>query len=176
MEAKSPLKIFTIGVYGYTEDEFFGALVENEIDLFIDIRARRGVRGARYKFVNSSYLQLKLKEMGIGYAHLKELAPPDEIRIEQKRADQQKGTKKRDRAGLSMGFAEAYRKQVLQSYDMQGLFSCARRRSEYPTDKCLRRPVLFCVEQRPQACHRFLVTEALARQVDAEIEHIEKEI
>ena len=29
--------IFTIGVYGSTEESFFGALVENEIELFIDI-------------------------------------------------------------------------------------------------------------------------------------------
>ena len=32
--------IFTIGVYGSTEESFFGTLVENEIELFIDIRAR----------------------------------------------------------------------------------------------------------------------------------------
>ena len=44
------LKIYTIGVYGKTEDEFFDALVENEIELFIDIRARRGMRGSKYSF------------------------------------------------------------------------------------------------------------------------------
>ena len=83
------LTIFTIGVYGFSEDAFFTALKDHEIDLFIDIRARRGMRGAKYKFVNSSYLQAKLKEMGIGYAHLKELAPTPRIRGLQEQADQQ---------------------------------------------------------------------------------------
>lgn len=56
--------IFTIGVYDSTEESFFGALVKNEIELFIDIRARRGMRGSKYKYVNSAALQSKLKESG----------------------------------------------------------------------------------------------------------------
>ena len=58
------MKIYTIGVYGKTEDEFFRALEDNGIELFIDIRARRGMRGSKYSFVNSSYLQAELNENG----------------------------------------------------------------------------------------------------------------
>ncbi len=56
------MKIYTIGVYGSTEEEFFGKLTKSKIDLFCDIRQRRGVRGRQYAFVNSSYLQKKLSE------------------------------------------------------------------------------------------------------------------
>ena len=48
------MKIYTIGVYGSSEEEFFGKLTESKIDLFCDIRQRRGVRGRQYAFVNSN--------------------------------------------------------------------------------------------------------------------------
>ena len=96
--------IFTIGVYGTSEDAFFCSITENKVDLFIDIRARRGMRGSKYKFVNSKYLQAKLRELGIAYAHLIELAPSKAIRGIQQSADQESRTAKRQRAVLS----EAY--------------------------------------------------------------------
>ena len=65
------MKIYTIGVYGSTEEEFFGKLTKFQIDLFCDIRQRRGVRGRQYAFVNSSYLQKKLSDLGIGYLYEK---------------------------------------------------------------------------------------------------------
>ena len=57
--------LFTIGVYNSTEESYFQKLVENKIDVFCDIRQRRGVRGSQYKYVNSNYLQNKLAELGI---------------------------------------------------------------------------------------------------------------
>ena len=57
------LKIYTIGVYGSTEEIFFNKLKLHNIDLFCDIRQRRGVRGSQYKYVNSNYLQAKLQEL-----------------------------------------------------------------------------------------------------------------
>ena len=69
------MKIFTIGVYASTELLFFKKLAENKIDTFCDIRQRRGVRGREYAFVNSTYLQQKLKVTGIQYTHILSLAP-----------------------------------------------------------------------------------------------------
>ncbi len=46
------MKFYTIGVYGSTGNEFFQKLIDNNIDTFCDIRQRRGVRGAKYAFVN----------------------------------------------------------------------------------------------------------------------------
>ena len=49
------INVFTIGVYGSTENSFFEKLAQSRIDLFCDIRQRRGVRGSQYKYVNSIY-------------------------------------------------------------------------------------------------------------------------
>lgn len=38
-------EIYTIGVYGSTEETFFSKLIAAQVDLFVDIRQRRGVRG-----------------------------------------------------------------------------------------------------------------------------------
>ena len=50
------IKIYTIGVYNSTESSYFRKLQENNIDLFCDIRQRRGIRGSQYKYVSSQQL------------------------------------------------------------------------------------------------------------------------
>ena len=172
--------IFTIGVYGSTEESFFGALVENEIKLFIDIRARRGMRGSKYKYVNSSYLQSKLKELGIHYAHLIELAPTWEIRAKQHEADLRQKTIKRQRTELSKSYIKAYKQDILKVYKRkkenrfyaEDMLNKARERSQFPWYLPLSRIALFCVEQDPKACHRSLVANEWQRQHDVKIEHI----
>ena len=172
--------IFTIGVYGSSEESFFGALEENEIELFIDIRARRGMRGSKYRYANSSYLQSKLKELGIHYAHLKELAPTDEIRARQRGADKEGGTTKRGRSGLSQAFVKAYKRDILKVYKRNpenkifadDMLATAQRLAGYPLGEQLRNVALFCVEQHPEACHRSLVAADWKRQLGIEIEHL----
>ena len=66
------IKIFTIGVYNSDEQSYFDKLINSDIDLFLDIRQRRGIRGSQYKYVNSNYLQARLKELGIEYLYIKE--------------------------------------------------------------------------------------------------------
>ena len=90
-------EIYTIGVYGSTEETFFSKLIAAQVDLFVDIRQRRGVRGNQYKYVNSNYLQAKLKELGIGYLYIKDLSPTKEIRMKQKEADKVIGETKQKR-------------------------------------------------------------------------------
>ena len=172
--------IFTIGVYGSTEESFFGALVENEIELFIDIRARRGMRGSTYRYANSSYLQAKLKDLGIFYAHLKELAPTKEIRALQQRADALHKSSKRDRTALSKAYIKSYKRDILKAYKRKpenrvfagGMLATARQLSMFPPADPLRHAVLFCVERHPQACHRSLVAEDWKRQLGIKIEHL----
>ena len=172
--------IFTIGVYGSTEESFFGALVENEIELFIDIRARRGMRGSKYKYANSSYLQAKLKELGIYYAHLKELAPTKEIRALQWQADKEEQTQKRDRTGLSAAYVKAYKKQVLKygySRDDRILkphivLEGVKQLAGYPTEKPLNRYVFFCVEAHAEACHRSLAAARFKDKMGGMVRHI----
>ena len=172
--------LFTIGVYGFSEDAFFGALVNNKIDLFIDIRARRGVRGSKYKFVNSTYLQARLKKEGIAYAHLEYLAPTKEIRAEQHKEDARQKTRKRDRTELSKGFKKAYQRDILRVWKKKPdhkfyvgeTLAQAKELSQYPHDRLLRNLILFCVEQHPRACHRYLVAEEFEKQLNSEIKHI----
>ncbi len=172
--------IFTIGVYGSTEESFFGALVENEIELFIDIRARRGMRGSKYKYANSSYLQAYLRDLGIYYAHLKELAPSKEIRGIQQAVDKESRTAKRQRAVLSEAYIRAYKRDVLNIYrrkpgskfNAEAMLAQARRISQYPCDQPLNRMVLFCVEQQAEACHRSLVATELHLQMKKSVRHI----
>ena len=181
MQTAADLKIYTIGVYGYTEDAFYGALVEQEIDLFIDIRARRGMRGARYKFVNSAYLQRKLRGLGIGYAHLKELAPTPAIRKLQDEADKQaKLALRSDRQVLCKEYIHEYKRDILRVYKRLperkfyagAALAEARALAGLPAGGRTTRPVLFCVEGEASACHRSLVAAEMQRQLAVEVEHI----
>jgi uncharacterized protein (DUF488 family) len=157
-------EFLTIGVYGASETDFFQALVAAEVDTFCDIRRRRGMRGARYAFANSTYLQKKLQTLGIRYVHRKDLAPPPEIRQKQGEADRESKTKKRERQSLSQTFIEAYRAACLADFAAE-VFA----QSFGPE---ARRVVLFCVEREPEACHRSLVAEKLAAELPLEVKHL----
>jgi hypothetical protein len=64
-----PKEIATIGVYGTTESSFFRALQEFGTTHFVDIRRRRGMRGSKYAYANSSALQRSLTALDINYLH-----------------------------------------------------------------------------------------------------------
>lgn len=148
------MEFYTIGVYNSTEQEYFDKLTENNIDTFCDIRQRRGVRGAKYSFVNSQRLQSKLQDLDIQYGHILDLAPTTEIRDLQKEADAQQGELKRDRNELGKVFKIAYKNRILSNYDFDYFI-------EKLEEINANRVVLFCVEEKPQACHRSLVTDKL---------------
>lgn len=148
------MEFFTIGVYNSTEQEYFNKLTENNIDTFCDIRQRRGVRGAKYAFVNSNRLQTRLNELDIKYGHIIALAPTTEIRDLQKEADAQKGELKRDRNTLGKIFTIAYKDRILRHFDFDSFI-------EKLEEVGASRIVLFCVEEKPEACHRSIVTDKL---------------
>lgn len=158
------MKIFTIGVFGSTEQQFFGKLAENNIDTFCDIRQRRGVRGREYAFVNSNYLQHKLAEMDIKYGHIIELAPTTEIREKQKSVDLANGERKRDRTQLGHTFIREYKKHI-ENYDFDALVS-------YLNEIGANHVVFFCVEQYASACHRSIVAEELHQRYNYEVIHL----
>lgn len=158
------MRIFTIGVYGSSEQQFFRKLEVNSIDTFCDIRQRRGVRGSEYAFVNSNYLQAKLADMEIRYGYIKELAPTSEIREKQKQVDFMNGVHKRDRKQLGSTFISEYKKHIEQ-YDFDGLVS-------YLDDIGANNVVFFCVEQYPTACHRSIVADELHNHYHYEVIHL----
>ena len=68
-------RVVTIGAYGFTAESFLAALRDADVDTFLDIRQRRGVRGAEYAFANRGRLTATLDSMGIYYRHELGLAP-----------------------------------------------------------------------------------------------------
>jgi uncharacterized protein (DUF488 family) len=148
-------QVLTLGVYGTTESTFFAALQEAQVDLFIDLRMRRGLRGSQYAYANSSRLQSRLRELGIAYLHFPQLAPPQEVRDAQHAADARLGIAKRQRQGLSDVFREGYREKVAETFDWEGF---ERELQGFSL------PALFCVERLPEACHRSLVADELRRR------------
>ncbi len=159
------MEFFTIGVYNFTEQEFFDALKENRIDMFCDIRQRRGVRGSKYAFANSKRLQNKLVQLNIKYMHLIKLAPSKEIRNIQKQGDLQAGAVKRTRNELGSSFLSAYKHQVLEHFDFDNLI-------ENLEQQKANRVVLFCVEAQPQACHRSIVSNKLQEKYQYNVTHL----
>jgi uncharacterized protein (DUF488 family) len=156
------MKIYTIGVYGSTEQEFFNKLVENRIEIFCDIRRRRGVRGSEYSFVNSNHLQTKLADMEIKYGHILKLAPTTEIREKQWAEDEKNKEQKKMRTQLSDMFALEYKKQIIDKFDFDAFV-------EKLDDAGANRIVLFCVESNAEACHRSIVAEELRKRYKYEI-------
>ena len=156
------MTIYTIGVYGSTEQEFFNKLVENRIDTFCDIRQRRGVRGSEYVFVNSNRLQSTLAKLDIKYRHILELAPKTEIREMQHEDDMKHGEKKRDRNQLGNIFSLAYKNKIIQKFDFDNFID---KLDEIGANRI----VLFCVETKPEACHRSIVANELSNRYSFEI-------
>ena len=115
------MEFFTIGVYNSNEHDFFKKLASNNIDTFCDIRQRRGVRGAKYSFVNSNKLQERLSQLGIKYGHVPGLAPSTEIRSLQKEADLVNKESKTERKHLGKIFAMEYEKRILEEFDFENL-------------------------------------------------------
>ncbi len=150
------INVYTIGVYNSTEDGFFDKLTKNHIDTFCDIRQRRGVRGSLYRYVNSNYLQAKLKELGINYKYIKELAPTSEIRQKQKDADKLNNESKKQRTSLGKVFVEEYNSQILSHFDMKNLVKTLEEAGS-------RNVVFFCVEEQASACHRSLVAKEISK-------------
>ena len=158
-------KIVTIGVYGFDEQGFLQALVHEGVDVFCDIRLRRGMRGSQYAFANSQRLQKSLAELGIDYIHVKELAPGREIRAKQEQEDSRAGIAKRARTTLGSTFIEEYKKSRLADFDSADFLS-----SLDPHKKVL---CLFCVEGKPEACHRSLAAAKIAQDLNLPVEHID---
>lgn len=156
--------LLSIGVYGFTEESFFDALRRARVDCFCDVRARRGLRGSDYSFANSKRLQSRLASLGIAYMHVKELAPSTAVRRAQHTEDATQGVAKRNRSELASAFKLQYTQEILAGLNAPDLLSRMLRGAS--------RPVFFCVEREPRACHRSLLTDELAKQTGLPVEHI----
>lgn len=154
--------IATIGVYGFDRDSFLATLREAGVELVLDVRQRRGVRGSEYAWANARRLQEALAAAGIGYSHLKELAPTTELREAQYREDARRGEGKRSRTVLSSAYAEGYTEQILDPLDLGPIVTWIG--SSHAA--------LLCVERDPEACHRSLIAARLQEDWGFEVRHL----
>jgi uncharacterized protein (DUF488 family) len=163
------MRILTLGVYERSEEEFFDLIQHNKIDLFVDVRRVRGLRGGTYKFANSNYLQAKLAELSISYWHAKELSPAKAVRNLQHQADKAENMLKRDRSTLSPFFVKTYIQEVLQNEKLDSAATEILTQINGPKNPTI---CLFCVERIHTACHRSLLAEALAVKLHATVYHL----
>jgi uncharacterized protein (DUF488 family) len=146
--------IATIGIYGFDLEGFLGTLKTAKVSTVVDVRQRRGVRGPEYAWANSKRLQAALAKVDFGYVHLKQLAPTTELRQVQYREDDRLGEGKRSRTHLAPEYARRYSEEILAVADLSTLLELAEAEL----------PALLCVERDPEACHRSLIAERLARE------------
>lgn len=156
-------RILTIGGYGHSKESFFNLLQHNKVDLFVDIRQRRGVRGSKYSFLNSTSLQNELKKLNINYLYIKELAPTSSIRFQQKSDDATNRVTKKQRIKLSENFKTLYKKEILQEVSIIDILDMI---------KSSKNPCFFCVEECASACHRSLVSNWISQVTGLTIENI----
>ena len=154
--------IATIGVYGFDLAEFLATLGGAGVTIVLDVRQRRGVRGAQYAWANAKRLEAELRGAGIVYQHVPELAPTTAMREAQYEADAEKGEGKRSRTVISAAYAELYTTQILEPADLDPLVSFIGRSTA----------ALLCVERDPAACHRSLIAARIARDYGARIENL----
>lgn len=126
------------------------------------MRQRRGVRGAQYAWANAKHLEAEMREAGIVYQHLPELAPTTSMREAQYEADAEKGEGKRSRTVLAPAYVERYTEEILDPFDLGPLISFIGRSTA----------ALLCVERDAAACHRSLIAARIARETGARIENL----
>jgi uncharacterized protein (DUF488 family) len=155
-------RLSTIGVYGFDGPGFIRALKAEGVDTVVDVRQRRGVRGPEYAWANSARLQKALAEAGVGYRHMKELAPTTKMRQLQYREDAKRGEGKRSRTSLAPAYVRAYTNEILDPADLSPLVELAESAH----------PALLCVERDPEACHRSLIAARLEDECGLVVDHI----
>jgi uncharacterized protein (DUF488 family) len=156
-------RLATIGVYGFDLAEFLEALRGADVRLLLDVRQRRGVRGAQYAWANARRLQAALEEAGVGYRHHPELAPTTELRQLQYSEDDRQGVGKRSRTELAQAYRDRYIAEILDQADLDAVVSGLPREGA---------GALFCVERDPEACHRSLVAERIAAEHGLPVAHL----
>lgn len=159
------IDFFTIGVYNSSAETFFEKLTNNKIDTFIDVRQRRGVRGAKYSFVNKNQLKNKLKLLGIDYLYFRDLAPTNSIREKQKESDIRNKTTKKKRQFLGSTFTREYEENILNNFDFPSFLKTLKSTQ-------VKKAVLFCVEEKHTACHRSLIANKLLHIYNYNTRHL----
>ena len=157
-------RIATVGVYEFDATTFIAALDDAGVTKILDIRQRRGVRGAQYAWANAQRLQRLLADARIGYEYHPELAPDTELRQLQYRDDDRQGVGKRSRVRLAPEYIREYTEEILDLVPLEPVIR------QLPVHGI---GALLCVEATAAACHRSLVANRLAERFGFEVTHLE---
>ena len=141
------MRIFTIGYEATTMGEFLAALQGAGVQRVIDVRA---LPLSRRPGFSKSPLRCSLEEAGIDYVHLKALGTPAEGRSAARAGRQQ------DLERIYSGQLELP-EAIVQAAQMRELAG------ERPS-------ALLCYERDPSCCHRTLLLDAVAS--DLEVTHL----
>jgi uncharacterized protein (DUF488 family) len=155
--------VVTIGVYGFDRAAFLAALARARVNVLLDVRQRRGVRGREYAWANSARLQAALSGAGVEYRHHKELAPTTELRRLQYAEDERLGVGKRSRVELAPEYRDRYTREILDRVDLGPIVA------SMPEDGAT---ALMCVERDPEACHRSLIADRMATEHGVSVRHV----
>ncbi len=156
-------RLLTIGVYDWDLESFLAARRGEGAGLVLDVRQRRGVRGARYAWANATRLQAALGAAGLPYRHHRELAPTTELRHLQYAEDARQGVGKRSRVALAPAYVERYSREILDPVDLTPVIEGIR---------SARTAALLCVERDPEACHRSLLAARIAERTGFRVDHL----
>jgi uncharacterized protein (DUF488 family) len=156
-------RVVTIGVYGFSQATFLAALEEAGVELLLDVRQRRGVRGREYAWANSARLQAALADAGIAYRHHIELAPTTELRRLQYAEDERRGVGKRSREELAPQYRDRYTREILDQVDLRPIVA------SLPAGGA---SALLCVERDPEACHRSLIAKRMEEEHEVSVRHL----
>jgi uncharacterized protein (DUF488 family) len=138
------MKIFTIGYEGATVAEFISTLQNAGVERVIDVRA---LPNSRRPGFSKTPLRNALAEAGIDYVHLRALGTPAEGRAAA-------------RAGRIEDLQRIYAGQLELPEAMAAGAQMVEMAKEKPS-------ALLCYEREPSGCHRSLLLQAVAPDVDA---------
>ncbi len=137
------MRIFTIGYEATTVPEFVAALQEAGVQRVIDVRA---LPLSRRPGFSKTPLRCALEEAGIEYVHLKALGTPAEGRAAA-------------RAGRHADLERIYAGQLELPEAMVQSAQMLELAPEKPS-------ALLCMEREPRHCHRTLLLNAVAPNVE----------
>jgi uncharacterized protein (DUF488 family) len=142
-----PMRIFTIGYEGTTQEAFIAALHEAGVSLVADVRA---VPLSRRPGFSKNVLAAGLREAGIDYVGLKALGTPPAGREAARKGDHDR-------------LAAVYEGQLREPEAIVQAEQLIELAAETPT-------ALLCFERDPACCHRTLLIDAA--MPDADVTHL----
>lgn len=145
--------LYTIGYTKKSLEEFIELLKKAEVDCVVDIRLHNTSQLAG--FSKKDDLEYLLTQgFGTGYVHMPELAPSEEILSAYKASNDWKA------------YEEHYREMMADEWMV---YTFLRAQEQAGWEK----PCLLCAEEKADKCHRRLLAEAIAEQVEGlEVSHL----